>query len=85
MLFRYDEIITNVRVVFNGSFPSSNGLSFNSMVYVGPNLLPKVFNMVWHSRQYPILITSDVTKMYRQGNYRRISKQIENLMEGHVR
>lgn len=39
------------------------------MVHIGPNLLPKVFDTILHSRQYPVLITSHVLKIE---NYRQI-------------
>ena len=55
-----------IRVVFNASMPSSNGLSLNASLYTGRKLQQNTILVLirWHCYRY--VFTSDIVKMFRQ-------------------
>ncbi|XP_011859379.1 PREDICTED: uncharacterized protein LOC105556878 [Vollenhovia emeryi] len=57
---------TKVRVVFDASAESSNGVSLNDMLMIGPTVQDKLFSHVIRFRTYKYVITADIEKMYRQ-------------------
>ena len=57
---------TKLRVVFDGSAASSTGVSLNQSLFIGPTLHPTLGNILIKFRSYPIAITADVAKMYRE-------------------
>ncbi|XP_076301650.1 uncharacterized protein LOC143219633 [Lasioglossum baleicum] len=57
---------TKLRVVFNGSMPSSNGKSLNDFLLRGPNLLPNLADALLRWRRYTYVFSADIEKMYRQ-------------------
>ncbi|XP_046145622.1 uncharacterized protein LOC123988909 [Osmia bicornis bicornis] len=57
---------TALRVVFNGSSPTSSGYSFNDLLHTGPNLMLNIADLPIWIRRYKHLFATDVTKMYRQ-------------------
>jgi hypothetical protein len=65
-ILRKDAITTKLRNVFNASSPTSNGVSLNDTIHPGPTLLTKIFDIMVRIRQFRIVYTSDVEKMFRQ-------------------
>lgn len=65
-VFKMDSESTKVRVVFDGSAPSSSGFSVNDLQMVGPNVQDSLFAILVRARQYKFLLTGDIEKMYRQ-------------------
>lgn len=61
-----DSITTKVRVVFDGSAPTSSGLSHNDILNRGPKVHPDLIGIVLRFRIHAVVITADVAKMYRQ-------------------
>ena len=57
---------TKLRVVFNGSEKSSNGVSLNSILMISPKVQDNLFDLVQIFRLHRIVMSSDVVKMYRQ-------------------
>ncbi|XP_046145812.1 uncharacterized protein LOC123989180 [Osmia bicornis bicornis] len=57
---------TALRVVFNGSSPTSSGYSLNDLLHTGPNLMLNIADLLIWIRRYKHLFATDVTKMYRQ-------------------
>ncbi|XP_071576788.1 uncharacterized protein [Temnothorax nylanderi] len=57
---------TKVRVVFDASAKSSNGVSLNQMLMVGPTIQAKLLLHLIRFRTYEYVITADIVKMYRQ-------------------
>lgn len=57
---------TNLRIVFDGSAPSTTGVSLNDTLYTGPKLQEKLFNVLCKFRSNQYVLTGDVAKMYRQ-------------------
>ncbi|XP_077278038.1 uncharacterized protein LOC143906111 [Temnothorax americanus] len=57
---------TKVRVVFDASAKTSNGISLNDTLMVGPTIQDKLFSHLIRFRTYNYVITADIEKMYRQ-------------------
>ncbi|XP_036344183.1 uncharacterized protein LOC118753418, partial [Rhagoletis pomonella] len=65
-VFKNESESTKIRVVFDGSAPTSSGYSINDILMVGPNLQDSLFSMLIRARQHKYLLTGDEEKMYRQ-------------------
>ena len=57
---------TKLRVVFDGSATTSSGVSLNHLLQVGPTLHPTLANILIKFRTFPVALTADVAKMYRE-------------------
>ncbi|XP_065072720.1 uncharacterized protein LOC135697066 [Ochlerotatus camptorhynchus] len=57
---------TKLRVVFNAAKNSSNGLSLNDLLATGPIVQDTLYNLLMNFRLYPVVLTSDLTKMFLQ-------------------
>ncbi|XP_059222740.1 uncharacterized protein LOC131996801 [Stomoxys calcitrans] len=57
---------TKVRVVFNASSSSSNGVSLNDVLYTGPVLQQDLTILILKWRFFRYVFNGDITKMYRQ-------------------
>lgn len=59
-------LTTKLRVVFNGSAPSSSGYSLNNLQMVGPTIQQDHFSILIRFRKHPVVLCADIEKMYRQ-------------------
>ena len=57
---------TKLRVVFDGSAATTSGYSLNQSLHVGPSLHPTLATILLKFRTYPVAITADIAKMYRE-------------------
>lgn len=57
---------TRTRVVFHASAKSSNGMSLNDRLLVGPTIPRDLFSILTNWRIGPIAFSADIAKMYRQ-------------------
>lgn len=57
---------TKLRTVFDGSRPTSSGVSLNDQLIVGPKLQEDIFNILVRFRSHKIGFVADIEKMYRQ-------------------
>lgn len=57
---------TKVRVVFDASAKSDNGVSLNDVLMTGPSIQDKIISHLIRFRTYNYVITADIEKMYRQ-------------------
>ncbi|XP_018392978.1 PREDICTED: uncharacterized protein LOC108772032 [Cyphomyrmex costatus] len=78
-VLRDSSATTRLRVVFNASCRTSNGMSLNDHMLIGPKLQRDLATVIMQWRQYRYVFTADITKMYRQilvdsrdTNYQRI-------------
>lgn len=55
-----------IRIVYDGSAKSSNGLSLNDNLMTGPNLQNDLFNILTRFRIHQVVISSDIEKMFLQ-------------------
>ncbi|XP_018399383.1 PREDICTED: uncharacterized protein LOC108777081 [Cyphomyrmex costatus] len=63
---REQSLTTKLRVVFNGSSPSSSGFSLNDLLHTGAKLQIDLFDVLLWFRQFRYVFSSDMEKMYRQ-------------------
>lgn len=68
-----------IRVVFDGSFQDSNGISLNNTLYIGPSIQRDLFSVCLRFRFHRYVFSADIVKMFRQiwisenhKNYQRI-------------
>lgn len=65
-VFKETSESTKIRVVFDGSVPTTSGYSLNDIQMIGPNIQDLLFSILIRARQYKFLLTADIEKMYRQ-------------------
>lgn len=63
---REDKDTTQVRIVFDASCKGENGVSLNDLLMIGPALQPTLRHILMKWRLYPICLSADIVKMYRQ-------------------
>ncbi|XP_075155819.1 uncharacterized protein LOC142229175 [Haematobia irritans] len=63
---RPESSTTKVRVVFNASSSTSNGISLNDTLHCGPSLQKDLNNLLLNWRFHKIVFNGDIEKMYRQ-------------------
>ncbi|XP_043471442.1 uncharacterized protein LOC122504407 [Leptopilina heterotoma] len=59
-------ISTSLRVVFNGSSPTTSGTSLNSIPHTGPKLQKDISDVLLWVRKCRFIFSTDITKMFRQ-------------------
>ena len=65
-VFKDSSTTTKLRVVFDGSVPTTSGTSLNQALLVGPTIQPTLSEILLKFRTYPIALNSDISKMYRE-------------------
>ena len=56
---------TKVRAVFNASAKSSTGVSLKDTLLVRPTVHPTLIDVLLCFQMHPVVLTADVSKMYR--------------------
>ena len=57
---------TKLRIVFDGSATTSNGLSLNHMLHGGPTIQATLTDTLVRFRSYPIALNADVARMFKE-------------------
>ena len=65
-VYKQSSSSTKVRVVFDGSCPTSTGASLNDILAAGPTLHPNLDQILIRFRSYRMAISADIAKMYRE-------------------
>ncbi|XP_031635623.1 uncharacterized protein LOC116348696, partial [Contarinia nasturtii] len=65
-VIRNESTTTKLRVVFNASQATSNGISLNDQLAIGANHQNDILSILIHFRKFKYAFTADVEKMYRQ-------------------
>ncbi|XP_017479438.1 PREDICTED: uncharacterized protein LOC108368980 [Rhagoletis zephyria] len=65
-VFKPTSATTKLRVVFDASCKSSNGLSLNDNLLIGPTIQKDLFEIITKFRKYKVGFAGDIEKMYRQ-------------------
>lgn len=65
-VLREQNITTKLRVVFDGSARTSNGISLNELQLVGPVVQPDILSILLRFRSHIYAFSSDIQSMYRQ-------------------
>ena len=79
-VFKEDSTTTKLRVVFDGSAKTSNGISINEALMVGPVVQGDLFAIITRFRFYKIALTGDVEKMYRQVGLREEDRDFHRIL-----
>ncbi|XP_036347761.1 uncharacterized protein LOC118757129, partial [Rhagoletis pomonella] len=64
-VLKADSTTTKLRVVFDGSAPTSTRRSLNSILMKGPTIQQQLFDILLRFRTFKIALTADICKMYR--------------------
>ena len=67
-VFKETSTTTRTRVVFDRSAKTSNRLSLNDILQVGPTEQKNLYSLVLRFRTHRVCFTADIAKMYRQIN-----------------
>ncbi|XP_075261162.1 uncharacterized protein LOC142352893 [Convolutriloba macropyga] len=65
-VFKDSSTTTKLRVVFDGSAKTTRGISLNDRLMVGPKIQKVLFSILIRFRMYPVALSADIAKMYRQ-------------------
>ena len=65
---------TKLRVVFDASAKSTSGSSLNDQFLVGPTVHPPLIDVLIRFQCHKVVITVDVSKMYRRSSFPKISE-----------
>ena len=76
-VFKASSTTTKLSVVFDASAKTSNGVSLNDTLMVGPMIQQNVFDLLLRFRFHKYGYTADVAKMYRQI---KLSPKDENFL-----
>ena len=57
---------TKLRVVFDASAVTTSGVSLNNSLLIGPTLHPTLDMILLRFRTYPVAVSADILKMYRE-------------------
>ncbi|XP_030763274.1 uncharacterized protein LOC115887891 [Sitophilus oryzae] len=79
-VFKMDSTTTKLRVVFDGSSKSTSGYSLNDLLMVGPNVQDSLFNILTRFRFYPIVLSADIEKMYRQIYLHESQRHLQKIL-----
>jgi len=79
-VFKSSSSTTRSRFVFDGSCRSSNGLSLNDTLLVGPTTQKDLYSIVLQFRTYQIAFTADIAKMYRQMRIHEDDRKLQQIL-----
>ncbi|XP_076389322.1 uncharacterized protein LOC143264752 [Megachile rotundata] len=65
-VLKHDSLTTKLRVVFDASAKTSNGISLNDALLTGPTIQEELYTLLIRFRSYAYVLTADIEKMYRQ-------------------
>lgn len=65
-ILKQSSITTKLRVVFDASAKTSNNLSLNDTLLVGPTIQEDLYSLLIRFRTHAYVLTADIEKMYRQ-------------------
>ena len=71
---------TKLRVVFDGSAATTSGVSLNQSLMIGPTLHPTLGAILIKFRSYPIAVTADISKMYREVSLSTADKDLHRFL-----
>lgn len=79
-VLKEDSLTTKLRVVFDGSAPTDNGISLNDIQHTGPNLQQDLISILIRFRMHNYVFTADIAKMYRQIEVRKEDKALQKIL-----
>ncbi|XP_015122549.1 uncharacterized protein LOC107044981 [Diachasma alloeum] len=79
-VLREKAITTMLRVVFNGSSPSSSGMSLNDILYPGRKLQINAMDVLTWMRKDRLVFGTDIVKMFRQIRVHRDDWDLQRIL-----
>ena len=79
-VFKEDSTTTKLRVVFDGSSKTSNGVSLNESLMIGPVVQNYLFTILNRFRFKVVALSADIAKMYRQVELDSPDKDFHRLL-----
>jgi len=79
-VFKETSTTTKTRVVFDESARTSNGLSLNNILQVGPTVQQDLYSIVQRFRTHQVCFTADIAKMYRQINVHPQDQDLQRIL-----
>ena len=79
-MHKEDSTTTKLRVVFDGSAKSSNGISLNGSLMVGPTVQEDLFSILIRFRTHKVALSGDIAKMYRQIALSHCAKDFHRIL-----
>lgn len=79
-VLRPSSTTTPLRVVFNGSASTSNGVSLNDNLLTGTKLQNDILKIILRFRLYEICFTADISKMYRRVLIRPDDRKYQHIL-----
>lgn len=73
-------LTTKLRVVFDGSYKTDNGVSLNDIQYIGNVVQQDIFSILIRFRKHAFAITSDLEKMYRQILLHKSHRNLQRIL-----
>lgn len=77
---KQSSLTTKLRVVFDASAKTTTGLSLNDTLKIGPTIQSDLFTIIIRFRQHNIVLTGDITKMYRQINIDPAQRDLQRIV-----
>ncbi|XP_015118402.1 uncharacterized protein LOC107042045 [Diachasma alloeum] len=65
-VLRTDSTTSPLKVVFNASSKTTNGTTLNDHMYVRPQILPELLDIILRWRMHVVALRADAEKMFRQ-------------------
>lgn len=79
-VLKADSSTTKLRVVFDASAKTSNGLSLNDILANGPTIQDDLFSLLVRFRIHQYVFTADIEKMYRQINIDETDRNMQLII-----
>lgn len=79
-VIRADSETTKLRVVFDASSSTTNGLSLNDLQITGPVIQSDLFSILLRFRMHTYVISADIAKMYRQVLLHPEQRQLQRIL-----
>ena len=79
-VFKEDSTTTKLRVVFDGSAKTTNGISINEAMMVGPVVQDDLFSIITRFRFYKVALSADIEKMYSQVGLKEDHRDFHRLL-----
>ncbi|CAK9829641.1 hypothetical protein ANTRET_LOCUS6944, partial [Anthophora retusa] len=79
-VFKASGTTNKIRVVFDGSSPSSTGISLNDAQSVGPQVQGDLFSILIRFRKHKFVVSADIEKMYRQIRVQKSDCKLQRIL-----
>ena len=79
-VFKEGSTTSKIRVVFDGSAPTSTGVSLNDIQYTGTPVQDELFCILLRFRLFNYVISADIAKMYRQILVRKEEQPLQLIL-----